>query len=155
MNYSKQIFKMLGIEPWEEFKIPGYNSDLSFCISETLLICCKCSPTDTWSCTNSLIPDLRSLLNGTKTIIKIPKPTPDEQLAIDYAKKCGYKWLAKNKDGYVYAYKNKPIKDTDCSYWEDTNAYNWDTDDEILGILIQIPISFIHWEDNEAYYIGD
>ena len=144
MNYSKQIFKMLGIKPWEEFKIPGYNSDLSFCISETLLLYCKCSPTDTWSCTNSLIPDLRSLLNGTKTIIKIPKPTPDEQLAIDYAKKCGCKWLAKNRGDTYYAYNRKPKKE----------QFGWVVKDG-EAIKIHIPISFIHWEDDEPYYIGD
>ena len=144
MNYSKQIFEMLGIEPWEEFRIPGYNSNLSFCISETLALYCKCSPTDTWSCTNSLIPDLRSLLNGTKTIIKLPKPTPDEQLAIDYARKCGCKWLAKNRGDACYAYNRKPKKE----------QFGWVVKDG-EAIKIHIPISFLHWEDDEPYYIGD
>ena len=144
MNYSKQIFKMLGIEPWEEFKIPGYSSNLSFCISETLALYCKCSPTDTWSCTNSLIPDLRSLLNGTKTIIKLTKPTPDEQLAIDYARKWGWKGLAKNRGDTYYAYNRKPKKE----------QFGWVVKDG-EAIKIHIPISFIHWEDDEPYYIGN
>ena len=90
---------------------------------------------------------LRDILNGTYTIIKtFDKPTSQEQLAIDYAKACGYKWIAKDGDGIVFAYGDKPNRVDDLELWD----YQWED-----YMQIKIPISFISWDDKEPYYIGD
>lgn len=88
--------------------------------------------------------------NSLDVICKKPIPTEMEQLAIDYALACGYHWLAKDKDGSVYTYKKKPYKDTSIEAWGDS------ANDYTNNIFeIELPISFLSWEDDEPYYIGD
>lgn len=140
MDYTKQIFEMLGVEPYETFKIQGMKE--KFVIDNDL---------------NLLLTDERGhfayylsiseILRGEYKIIKRIKPTAEEQLAIDYARACGYKWLAKDKDETVAAFKEKPSKNQ--SIWLNIAGYpnSW--------MIIRIPISFLNWDDEEPFYIGD
>ena len=144
MNYSKQIFEMLELEPNEWFKIKG-ASGREFRMNDKLHMFYR-RKSDRIEYEHFSV--LRSILSGNSTIIKIPKPTQQEQLAIDYAKACYYKWLTKDNSGSIFAFKDKPEKDTKLREW--TVFYG---NKECLHI--QIPISFIHWEDDEPYYIGD
>lgn len=144
MNYSKQIFEMLDIEPCEEFKIDDFNTPYK--LTEKLELKHFIPYNGKWH-TSTMI-SIESILNGACKIKKIVKPTKEEQLAIDYAKACGCKWLAKDKDGCIYAYSTKPIRDNDAWIINDIfTTHEW--------IDIKIPISFIHWTDEEPYYIGD
>ena len=86
---------------------------------------------------------LSDILLGNVEIVKIPKMTKEERIAIDYARICGYKWLAKDKQGGVYAYFDKPSKKS--TVWETTNS---------AMLVVGVPISFLSWEDDEPYYIG-
>ena len=91
---------------------------------------------------NAIIIDI---LRGKKIII--PTPTEKEQLAIDYAKTCGCKYLTKNRSGKISAFDTKPFKIG--SMWVcKGEGYT-------AGLQIGIPISFINWDDEEPYYIGD
>ena len=94
----------------------------------------------------ALLCFLLEILTGRCDIIKIPQPTAEEKLAIDYARACGFKWLAKDKNKTLAAYKEKPQKGT--NEWLNTtnDCYDW--------IEIYLPISFISWEDEEPFYIG-
>ena len=74
--------------------------------------------------------------------------TKEEQIAIDYAKACGCNWLVKGFDDSVFAYEKKPIK-THCEWL----SRIWDYNQKV--IKIHIPISFIHWSDEEPYCIGE
>ena len=150
MDYRKQIFKMLGIEPNEEFHLKrngeffvrlGAEKDEDRCLRfyvdkylESYVVM------NGWSEKGNHI--LSDILLGNVEIVKIPKPTKEEQIAIDYARLCGYKWLAKDKQGSVYAYFDKPNKKS--TIWETTNR----------AMLVGVPISFLSWEDTEPYYIG-
>ena len=84
------------------------------------------------------------ILKNKLKIQKINKPTKKEQLAIDYARALGCKWIAKDKGDLFYAFIEKPHKTT--TVWEVGNGEYY---------VIYIPISFIHWDDEEPYYIGD
>lgn len=147
-DYKKRIFEMLGVEPDEEFKIKGKNNALPYLykFTEKLETFSYDTDEDNW---RRLYTDgiLKDVLNGTYKIVKIPRPTAEEQLAIDYARACGCKWIAKDKNKTVAAFKEKPQK------WEKgwinttNNLDNW--------IELYLPISFIHWEDEEPFYIGD
>ena len=89
---------------------------------------------------------LHKFLNGTFTIEKIKgSKTEEEQLAINYAYACGYKWIVKEKDRTVLMFNKKPIRGE--RHWFKNNFND-------KANILEIPISFIEWED-EPYYIGD
>ena len=149
-DYTKQIFELLGVEPEEEFRIGGphaiskdifkYNKNFELYYKEN----------NKWfSAVGKSFHNEKSIfkiLRGEQKIVKIPHPTAEEQLAIDYARACGYKWLAKDEgDDCVYAYTQKPKFNETTKCWECIGDY---------GMPIEIPISFIRREDEEPFYIG-
>lgn len=89
MNYSKQIFKMLGISPNEEFGLKETSS--IYKIDENLNLLCMMSKTE-WILSEY---NMQNILLGTANIVKIIRPTPEDKIAIEYAKIYGCKWLAK------------------------------------------------------------
>ena len=142
MDYSKQIFTMLNIKPDEEFKLQGLSDKNIYSISNALYVHEK----NEYQKTNHYVDGmLTPILNGTYTIIKLPKkiiPTKEEQIVIDYAKLCGYKYLAKDYDGAIFAFGKKPYK---CQHTWSDNTCNY--------LKLYSPISFISWEDDEPYEI--
>lgn len=155
MDYTKQIFEMLGVEPEEEFKLKFVDNDLSYQAKIKYKYKLDKNLQIFWF--NDIIGEWRkdldalflTILNGTVQIVKIPRPTAEEQLAIDYARVSGYKWLAKNKSDNVYAFKRKPVKLYSDGYWYVKELF------DNVGMLLHIPISFIHWEDKEPFYIEE
>lgn len=152
-DYTQQIFELLGVEPEEEFKLKSRNGrqlKAKFKIYEDLDILYNEDKNCDW-----LIGEEKSrlleILTGEYEIIKIPHPTTEEQLAIDYARACGYKWLAKDKSKIIWAFIVKPKKSEDVFGNKTIGAY----DDDSGAMQIEIPISFISWEDEEPFYIGD
>lgn len=144
MNYSKQIFEMLGVELGEEFKL---NNGWSYCLDKDLNLWYR-NPDWTEGRFETADYSIKDILNGAYKIIKLQKkiaPTKKEQVAIDYARLCGYKYLAKDKDGGIYAYLSEPYKNKPKEFW---SAKTTGT------MQIRIPISFLSWEDDEPYYIG-
>lgn len=141
MNYSEKIFEILGVKPYEEFKIDIYPK-FEYRINSSLIVEIH---EDTWHVSNYVT--LRSILLGDYKIIKIPKPTKEEQLVIEYARLCGYNWIAKDKNGRCFTYKLKPLKIE--REWQ--SDFSEDTPPLELGYNL----SFLSWEDKEPYYIGD
>lgn len=144
-NNVNKIFKILGVKPNERFRIKGNNNTLPYLykIDKSLTVLSFYEDNEKWKWKpiySSTI--LKSLLNGTYTIVKFSKMTKKEKIAIDYAKACGYKWMAKDSDNKVFAYKEKPIKGNGKWYL----AYGGDN-----IALIEIPISFIHFYDDEPF----
>ena len=103
---------MLGVEPDEKFKLKKKSKDYFlksyYKITPELSVICKDVQTGSWLSTTTSIIDF---LLDKYEIIKIPKLTKKEQLAIDYARACGYNWIAKDKAGLCFAFKNKPVKE--------------------------------------------
>lgn len=139
-DYTKKIFEMLGVEPEEEFKL-GRGHSLNYFFDKELKLRVV---NRSGAKLISIDYTLQDILTGKIKIVKIPRPTAEEQIAIDYARACGCKWIAKNKNNIVFAFEGKPIKGIE--YWILTNA---------KVIPIGVPISFIHWEDEEPFYIED
>lgn len=140
MNYTEQIFKMLNIEPFEEFKIKDY--DLIYRINSNLIVECRKQKESKWILSSNSI---RHFLTDTELIIKIPKPTKEDQIVINYARLCGYNWIAKDlgNNGHCFAYKEKPVK---------TN-YGWDNQP-----IAKQPAMFLHYclscvSEDEPYCI--
>lgn len=151
MNYTNQIFKMLNIRPGEKFSLFTTDSDKNkatyvglYSIDEDLIT----HKYDHPFCTVGRVIDLRILdgiLRGDSIIEKLKTyPSKAEQIAIDYAKCCGYNWMAKEENGAVFAFQNKPRKST----------HTWFTPQGGELMRIKIPISFLSWGDEEPYYIG-
>ena len=62
-----------------------------------------------------------------------------------------YKWLARDKDGQLFAYEEKPSK---------TSEENWDVNFGILDEVDELiegynKYSFIKWKDDEPTSVGD
>ena len=141
MDYSEKIFEMLGVKPYEEFKINLYPQ-FEYRINSSLIVEIH---EDTWHISNFV--NLRNILLGEYKIIKIFKPTNEEQLVIDYARLCGYNWITKDQDKKCFTYKLKPLK----------REREWQSNfsDYTPALELGYSLSFLSWEDKEPYYIGD
>ena len=148
-EYLNKVFDLLGVEPYEEFTI--LNEDflgrrfgiyLDLTVYENIR--------DSFEKEIPLVESNRiiaDILRKNLTIQKAPEISEKEQLAIDYAKTCGCKYLTKNRSGKISAFDTKPFK----------IGSMWVCKGEVYtaGLQIGIPISFINWDDEEPYYIGD
>lgn len=95
MSYMEQVAQMLGVELEEEFKIEGYDDSLKFKFSENFFLqSCGYG----WVSSCSLI----NVLEGTRKIIKLPKPVLDK-VEKKYLKKIIRPW----KDRVIYVTKVK------------------------------------------------
>lgn len=135
-----KVFKILGVKPYECFNLSGDNS--LYYIDHELNLHCRAlngeyKLNDHKS--NDMIVDI---LREKETIVFYP--TKEELLALDYARALGCKWIAKDREDLIYAFTEKPHKMT--TVWDVEKGKHY---------VINIPISFIHWDDEEPYYIGD
>ena len=82
-------------------------------------------------------------------IIKLPKKKEFSQDTLNFFKCIDkkYKWIAKDKDGEVYVYINKPKKE-DVS-WDNFSFY------KPLDIIKDSLFTEIKWEDEGPIYIDD
>ena len=117
-NHSEEIFSMLEIKPIEKFRIKTLREyeqkeyDGIFYLSSDLVAYYN-NGIDCIDYTDYTV--LPKLLSGSFKIIKglstkNIKPTPEEQTVIDYCKLCGYKYIARDLDGEIWAYECKPEK---------------------------------------------
>ena len=148
MDYVAKFFDLLEIKPQERFKLKSTDNNkmynFIYYFSDRLSL----------RYINNVGDDFKSdlyiedILNGNLQIVKIPKISEEEKTAIKYFLLAGYKYMAKDKNGKVYAYKTKPIK-APISHWDccDNNLSSY--------CKVDIPISFLSWEDTEPYYIGE
>lgn len=143
-NLIPLIAKELGVEMGEEFKISNRLNVYKF--TEDGLI----GIDDTYNAYSSYIA-LSELISGKEKIIKLPKKpilTEDEKVILRNIPK-EYKWIARDDDGGLYVYDNKPQK-YDDRWTRFGSAF-------ILNNLnlFQHMFQFIKWEDSEAYNIEE
>lgn len=153
MNYTENVFELLGVKPYEAFKLNFYDNyfnqkyqDTLFQLDEDLDILAK-SKGDALFCRSLSGVTIKNLLKGTFGIIKIPS-LEEEQIAVDYARLGGFKWIAKDKDDSVHAFDVKPKKNVRGGCW---CALTNRAKATVMRIIV--PISFISWEDDEPYCI--
>lgn len=139
-----KVFDILGVEPFEEFFIADEEyAGVKYYIDYDLKIYAMPSDSDFGMEEERSDIIILDILKNKLKIQRIYKPTKKEQLAIDYARALGCKWIAKDNGDLFYAFIEKPHKTT--AVWEVENGEYY---------VINIPISFIHWDDEEPYYIG-
>lgn len=147
MNYVDSIFKVLNIKPNEPIMLHVGGLKFLAKISPELRIyryigehTTVSGEKDEWIICS--LTDIRSILLG-KT--KIEKPLSEEdKRVIDYWKRVGFHYLAKDKNGRVYAYPHKPDKREKDDCW---NAHF--LDDIIANTYAKC--DFLSWEDDEPY----
>ena len=89
-----------------------------------------------------------------ENIIKIPKKKnfTDDELCILRNIDKEYKWIAKDRDGDLWIYTNKPKKEDD-GHWRDCSSKSLSF--EPLDIFKNSLFTEIKWEDEEPVYIDD
>lgn len=140
-----KVFDILGVEPFEEFFIADEEyAGVKYYIDYDLKIYAMPSDSDFGMEEERSDIIILDILKNKLKIQRIYKPTKKEQLAIDYARALGCKWIAKDYEGWISGFTEKPHKS--IKIWNTKNGKIYP---------INIPISFIHWNDEEPYYIGD
>ena len=151
MNYQNKIFEMLGVKENEPFYLcygdgslfrRGFQFRLNYrLLVEKMDLEAEC---DAWErCTNQTY--LQGILSGELRIKKMPlePKSKEDRVVLDYAKLCGFRYVAKDKGGDVYAYSEMPCR-----------KYNtWNPNGD--GVMhLRAPLEFIQWED-EPFCLED
>ena len=138
------LCKLFGVAEGEEFKLVSDNSESKYIIVDNIL---------------NLVIDNRKPyvseltindINAYKLkIIKLPKKKQFSQDTLNFFKCIDkeWEWIAKDKDGEVCIYINKPKKE-DVS-WDNFSLY------KPLDIIKDSLFDEIKWEDEEPIYIDD
>ena len=82
------------------------------------------------------------MVNNILNLARIPNE--EDKIVINQAKRRGYKWLATDEDKRTFGYCLRPTKRRSLGKWLATGRY---------GKVSSI--SFLSWEDEEPYYIGE
>ena len=133
------LCKLLGVEEGEEFKLS--ESDLTHRINNNKL---EVLYEGLWGYTAIAFNKV-----ATSEITKLPKKKEFSQDTLNFFKCIDkkFKWIAKDKDGGVCIYINKPKKE-DVS-WNNFSFY------KPLDIIKDSLFTEIKWEDEEPVYIDD
>ena len=146
------LCKIFGVEKGEKFKIDGYE-DIYFIENGYLYYI------GDYGEKKSYLNIKKSYLNindvAGKNIIKLPKKKEftDDELCILRNIDKEYKWIAKDRDGDLWIYTNKPKKEYD-RYWRDCSSSK-SLSFEPLDIFKNSLFTEIKWEDEEPVYIDD
>ena len=153
MKLNAEILKMLNLKPNQSFKITGpmtsssvvWTPDRVYYFDEDLILYYSEVGINDFSPSMHCRTILYNLLTDPSITIKpVVTPTKEESAAITYFKLAGYKYLAKDGDEKIYAYKGKPFKNNLAVSWEGLHH-----------TLCEINMSFLSWEDKEPYSIED
>ena len=134
------LCKLFGVEEGEEFKFDGYV-DIYFIKNGYLYLI------DNDSTEGKSYLNINEVVG--KNIIKLPKKKQFSQETLNFFKCIDkkFEWIAKDKDGEVCIYINKPKKE-DVS-WDNFSLY------KPLDIIKDSLFDEILWEDEEPIYIDD
>ena len=140
------LCKLFGVKEGEEFKIYGYEA--IYFIENGYLYYIDIDSIKKKS--YLIINDIAG-----ENIIKLPKKKQftDDELCILRNIDKEYKWIAKDIDGDLWIYTNKPKKEYD-RYWKDCSSFK-SLSFEPLDIFKNSLFTEIEWEDEEPICIDD
>lgn len=141
------LCKLLGVEEGEEFILvskDGWFDDLKYKIKNNILKVATIEYSD-YSQSSFNLNEFKFI----EEVIKLPKKKQFSQETLNFFKCIDkkYKWIAKDKDGEVCIYINKPKKE-DVS-WDNFSLY------KPLDIIKDSLFDEILWEDEEPVCIDD
>ena len=144
------LCRLFGVEEGEEFKLENTNYDdrVIFKIQDDVLF----NGFSGEGLTKSLITlnDISKV-----TVIKLPKKKQFSQDTLNFFKMIDkkYKWIAKDKNGDIFGFEEKPKKDKYVWLCEE---YDYCLDNTCcIDGLNQSLFNEILWEDEEPIYIDD
>ena len=142
------LCKLFGVEEGEEFKVDrgvNYPRNNTYFVKNNILLYKNEQAGVVIEESNLGINNL----NQIKEIIKLPKKKQFSQETLNFFKCIDkkFEWIAKDKDGEVCIYINKPKKE-DVS-WDNFSFY------KPLDIIKDSLFTEIKWEDEEPVYIDD
>lgn len=137
---ARKIFDMLGVELNERFKLDNSKYCYTYYIDENLIV--RIDKTN-----NPSICNVLDIIREDIKIIKIPKYefTKEEKKILRCFKQIGYNYIARDEDGELALYSNKPYKKT--------TMWNYH-DGEYIDLRIKM-FESIKWEDSEPFEIPD
>ena len=141
------LCKLLGVEEGEEFILEtkdGWFNDLKYKIENNIIKVATIEYSD-YSQSSFNLNEFVYI----EKIIKLPKKKKFSQDTLNFFKYIDkkFEWIAKDKDGEVCIYINKPKKE-DVS-WDNFSLY------KPLDIIKDSLFDEILWEDDEPIYIDD
>lgn len=143
----KQIFEILGLEPEEEFKFRNNDSCL-YKFDDKLYLYYLDRYDKDWRRSGIYIADI--IKYGIIKIPQKPKLTNKDKVAIKLLKNCGWHYIVKDKDGFLYVYKDKPYKQDDM--WA-VAGFDYAP---LMGEFGENPFDFkISWTDAEPLCLDD
>jgi len=139
-DLTKLVFDALGVDKDEEFLIKEDCTKSIYQISGILVVYMREPKSEFWQVSPV---DIRLLLTGARTIVKIPHPTERDREILRACKVLGCKWAARDQNEIAFAYTNKPKKLT--TIWGDEKCEATLR----LSNLKSDDLAFIRWEDDE------
>jgi hypothetical protein len=138
----RKVFDLLGVEPYEEFKINISRGSFVYRFDDDFVL--EYKDGDDW---NESTYQMADILRGEIEIVKLPPPTEADKNAVRYLRDGGMKYVARDGNGLLYAYESKPLK-TGCGWrLENENI----TPCRVFKNLFQ----FVQWTDKEPFCIED
>ena len=132
---NEKIFKIFGVHENEPFMVrTAKGIQGPYCINHDFYILPLSSKAPSFF-------TIIDILNGKCIIKKSFVYTATDKIILEYAKLCGYKYIAKDKNGIIFSYKDKPEKDDGA----------WDSYEDFMRI--EADTSLCSWEDEEALEI--
>lgn len=142
------LYKLLGVEEGEEFKIEGCDYDYRFRVYNNRIQHFD-KELKLWEYSTLTV----NALAGSE-IIKLPKKkefTDNELYILNNIDK-KYKWIAKDKSGLICTFVSKPIKTE--KLWRDDGWSNGESYASLEAIKNSL-FTEIKWEDEEPVYIDE
>ena len=136
----EMTFKKMGIKPYEKFKLKRY--DATKCMDKIVYFTDELKLYYADSRLSVLGFQIIDILSGFMKIVK--EPTEEDKIIINYARLCGFNWIAVDEDGEVIVSTGELERDDNPNHWNPKIDEDYEY---LLGKL-----SFLTWED-EPYYI--
>ena len=139
-DLTKLVFDALGVDKDEEFLIKEDCTKSIYQISGILVVYMREPKSEFWQVSPV---DIRLLLTGARTIVKIPHPTERDREILRACKALCTYWVARDKSELAFAYANKPRKF--AAAWGDEKRGT----KLCLSCVEPHNLTWIRWEDDE------
>ena len=161
MELNPETLKILNLKPNQRFAITGpwdlltkWTPDRIYYFDERLVLYYASIGSDDFSPSMYCKDILYQLLTDPEITIKpIIIPTREDYITLSYFKLAGYKYIAMDKDGAIWAFKHKPKKLG--GVWGLTNPPTPSEQKGVIETRCETPISFLTFEDLEPYPLDD
>ncbi len=142
-NKLPEFFKLFDLEPGDRFNISDGDYNPYELIEGYQVL--NCENTD---CSSDEL--FLSMLYGTSLITKLPKVTEKEDRILHALYDLGWKWLARDKNGFLMALSGALIKTFNA--WHAPCEARMHLS-RMLSVDVSTDFQFIKWEDEEPFRI--